>query len=375
MSIFRTNDQTQFAASIDRFLADACGFDIRRRLVATEAGFDESHWRGLADLGALGVLVPEAHGGSGGGGPDGAVVMEAIGRRLFASPYLATAVLGADLLRHAPSAGDLLAGIAKGTTRTAFAVTEPESRYNLADVATQAKRDGEGWRLSGAKGVVAYAGAAHQLLVTARTGGARREEKGIGLFLVDAKAAGVEARAYPTIDGSRASEITLENVRAETVIGDPGNALPLIEHAVDLGAAMVCAEAVGAMTHLYETTLAYMKTRKQFGVTIGSFQALQHRMVEVYTQVELARSMAAVAATAMRGPAANRARDVSAAKLAVDRAGRHASQEAIQLHGGMGMTDELDVGHYAKRVTMIALTFGDGAYHMTRYQRLSGLGS
>jgi alkylation response protein AidB-like acyl-CoA dehydrogenase len=373
MTLFPTEDQRQFAASVDRFLADAYGFDVRRRVVAGEAGFEEDHWRGLAELGALGVLVAEEDGGSGGGAPDGAVVMEAIGRRLFASPYLATAILGADLLRHAApdTRRELLGGIAAGRVRTAFAFAEPGGRYNPADVATTARREGSGWRLDGAKGVVFFAGAAHKLIVTARTGGGRRDAAGIGLFVVDARAQGVERRDYPTIDGGRAAEIALEGARAEAVIGDPGGALPLVEHAIDLGAAMVCAEAVGAMSRLYETTLAYLKTRKQFGATIGSFQALQHRMVDVYTQLELARSMAAVAAAAMALPPAERARDVSAAKVAVDRAGRHVSQEAIQLHGGMGMTDELDVGHYAKRVTMIATTFGDVPHHLARFRGLA----
>lgn len=377
MSIFPTADQVLFAQSLDRFLAGASDAANRRRARTTEPGFAEEHWSKFAELGALGLLVAEEHGGAGGGAGDAAVVMEAIGRHLLAGPYLGTGVLGAALLARAGQAtrDAILPELAAGRHRVALAYVEPQARYDLADVTTRAGRDGAGWRLDGAKSLVHYAGAARSLIVVARTKGARRDRGGIGLFVVPTDARGLDQRAYPTIDGQRASDVTFEGVRvgAEAAIGDPEGGLALLERTADLGIAALLAEAVGAMGRLYETTLAYLKTRRQFGQAIGAFQALQHRMVDVFTQVEFARSMAAVARMAIAEDDATRAREVSAAKLYVDRAARHVAQESIQLHGGMGMTDELDVGHYAKRLTMIGLTFGDRAFHLARY-RATGAG-
>jgi alkylation response protein AidB-like acyl-CoA dehydrogenase len=372
MSLFRTDDQKQFAESLGRTLAGFGDGAARRRVRATAAGFAEEHWRALADLGVLGLLVDEAHGGTGGTMADVAVAMDAIGRHLWAGPYLATGVLGALVLAEAaPAARDaVLPDLVAGRHRLAFAVVEPQARYDLADVTTRARRDGAGWRLDGAKALVAYGEVADTLIVPARTGGGRTDEAGIGVFLVPAKSAGIERRDYGTIDGLRACDVTFEGVKlgAEAAVGDPGGGFGLVDRVVDFGIAALLDEAVGAMTYLYETTLAYLKTRKQFGATLGSFQALQHRMVDVFTQVEFARSMAGVGRLALDAAASERRREVSAAKLYVDRAARHVAQESIQLHGGMGMTDELDVGHYAKRLTMIGLTFGDRGYHMTRYR-------
>ncbi|MGH6720059.1 MAG: acyl-CoA dehydrogenase family protein [Alphaproteobacteria bacterium] len=369
--MFPTDDQSLFARSVDRYLAGVCDGATRRRVRATGPGFAEEHWRGLAELGVLGLLVAEDHGGTGGGAGDVAVVMEAIGRHLLAGPFFATGVLGAALLAGADGSvrSAVLPELVAGRHRVSLAFVEPQARYDLADVTTRAARDGAGWRIDGAKSLVSYATAASSLVVVARTRGGRAERDGIGLFLVPGDAPGIERRDYPTLDGQRASEVTLEGVRvgAEAAIGDPEGGLDVLERVIDLGTAALLAEAVGAMSYLYETTLAYLKTRKQFGTTIGSFQALQHRMVDVFTQVEFARSMAAVARLALDGDDATRRREVSAGKLFVDRAARHVAQESIQLHGGMGMTDELDVGHYAKRLTMIGLTFGDRAHHLARY--------
>ncbi len=374
MGMFPSADQALFAQTLDRFLGAAADPVKRRRVRATEAGFAEADWIGLAELGVLGLLVDEAHGGSGGKPSDAAIVMEAIGRHLYASPYFGTGVLGASLLAEAPDEVKraLLPDLVAGRHRVALAHVEPQARYDLADVATRARRDGAGWRIDGAKSLVHYADAAHSLIVVARTSGERRNRGGICLFIVPADAKGLEQRSYPTIDGLRASEVTLEAVRVgpEAVIGAPEAGLELLERVADLGIAALLAEAVGAMAHLHETTLGYLKTRKQFGATLASFQALQHRMVDVFTQCEFARSMAAVARLALDADAATRAKEVSAAKLYVDRAARHVAQESIQLHGGMGMTDELDVGHYAKRLTMIGLTFGDRPHHLARYRRV-----
>jgi alkylation response protein AidB-like acyl-CoA dehydrogenase len=370
-SIFRTDDQKMFADSLARFFADSYDIPKRRKLVASEPGYDPAHWRALAELGAMGVALPEAHGGSGGGPLDTAIVMEAIGASLFASPYLAT-VLGASVLQQAGGklAEQQLPAIAEGKRKLALAYAEPQARYTLEDVATAARGDGGGYRLEGKKSVVLHASSADALIVPARTAGGQREARGVTLFLVDAKASGIDRRDYATVDGQRASDIALSGVKVgkDAVIGAIDGGLPLLEAMAERGIAALGAEAAGAMWYLYETTLGYMKTRQQFGATIGSFQALQHRMVDVYTACENAKSAALAAALALaeKDPAA-RARRISGAKLQIDKLARHVAQEAIQLHGGMGMTDELSVGHYAKRLTMIGRTFGDGNFHMARY--------
>jgi alkylation response protein AidB-like acyl-CoA dehydrogenase len=375
MRLFRTDAQKMFAESLRRFFADNYDLDTRRKLVATEHGFDEAHWQALAELGALAVALPEAHGGLGATPADTAIVMEAIGRSLFASPYLATLVLGATALSGASDEIQAahLPAIAEGKRRLALAFAEPQSRYDLADVITTATLDGDGYRLSGRKSVVLYADAADHVIVSARTAGRQRERSGISLFIVPADAAGIERRAYATLDGERAADLVFADVSIDrtTLIGAPDHGLPILERAIEHGIAALAAEASGAMWFLHETTLTYLKTRQQFGATLGSFQALQHRMVDLYTACELAQSMAQSAAVALDLPdAAERSRRLSGIKLHLNKAARSVAQEAIQLHGGMGMTDELAVGHYAKRLTMIGLTFGDTAYHMGCYTAL-----
>jgi alkylation response protein AidB-like acyl-CoA dehydrogenase len=375
MKLFRSDDQKMFAESLRRFFADNYDLDTRRKDVATERGFDEARWQALAELGAMAVALPEAHGGLGGTPADTAIVMEAIGRNLFASPYLATLVLGATALADASEdlQGAHLPAIAEGKRHLALAFAEPQARYDLADVVTAATRDGNGYRLSGRKSVVLYAGAAGHLIVSARTAGGQRERAGISLFIIPADAAGIEQRAYATIDGERAADLVFADVAVDraALIGTPDHGLPILERAIEHGIAALAAEAAGAMWFLHETTLAYLKTRQQFGATLGSFQALQHRMVDLYTACELAQSMAQSAALALDLPdVAERSRRLSGIKLHLNKAARAVAQEAIQLHGGMGMTDELAVGHYAKRLTMIGLTFGDTAYHMGRYTTL-----
>jgi alkylation response protein AidB-like acyl-CoA dehydrogenase len=375
MKLFRTDDQKMFAESLRRFFADNYDLDTRRRAIATERGFDEAQWQALAELGAMAVAVPEAHVGLGGTPADTAIVMEAIGRSLFASPYLATLVLGATALAGASEELQAahLPAIAKGKRRLALAFAEPQARYDLTDVVTTAKRDGDAYRINGRKSVVLYAGAADHLIVSARTAGGQREREGISLFIVPADAAGIEPRSYATIDGERAADLVFTDVAVDraALIGAADHGLPPLERAIEHGIAALAAEAAGAMWFLHETTLAYLKTRQQFGATLGSFQALQHRMVDLYTACELAQSMAQTAALALAAPdPLERARRLSGIKLHLNKAARAVAQEAIQLHGGMGMTDELAVGHYAKRLTMIGLTFGDTAYHMGRYTAL-----
>ena len=271
---------------------------------------------------------------------------------------------------------ELLPKIADGSLLLAFAQTERQSRFDLFDVATAAKRDGNGYVLDGAKSVVLHGDAADKIIVTARVSGERRDHKGIGLFLVDAKANGVSRRGYPTVDGLHAAEISFSNVRVgvEAVIGEAGDGLPLIERVVDASIAALSAEAVGAMVSMHELTVEYLKTRKQFGVPIGSFQVLQHRAVDMFVALEQARSMAYFATMMAEEPnAAERRKAIAAAKVQIGRSVKLVGQQAIQLHGGIGMTMEYKVGHYFKRATMIDTLFGDADHHLAELARLGGL--
>jgi pimeloyl-CoA dehydrogenase small subunit len=303
------------------------------------------------------------------------IAMEAFGRALALEPYFATVVLGGGFLRHGGSAeqcADLIPRIAAGSLTFAFAHTERRSRYDLHDVETRAVRDGAGWVLDGEKGVVVHGDTADKLIVTARVGGGRRDRDGIAAFIVDGKAAGVLRRGYPTQDGLRAAEVTLANVRVglEGVLGEPGNALPLVERVVDEGIAALCAEAVGAMAAMHELTVEYLKTRRQFGREIGGFQILQHRAVDMLIALEQARSMAMFATMmATEDNVAERRNAVAAAKVQIGRSGKFIGQQAIQLHGGIGMTVEYKVGHYFKRVTMIDTMFGDADHHLRQLAR------
>jgi alkylation response protein AidB-like acyl-CoA dehydrogenase len=305
------------------------------------------------------------------------IVMEAFGRGLILEPYFTTVVLGGGLIRHTASPAqqaELLPRIARGEMKVAFAHLERQSRWNLADIATTARQDGASWVLDGAKGVVLHGDCADRLLVTARISGDRQDRDGIGLFLIDSSARGVTRRGYPTQDGLRAAEIDFATAGPAEPLGDPGHALPAIEHLVDEAIAALCAESVGIMTAMQEITIEYLKTRQQFGRPIGQFQALQHRAVDLLTAVEQARSMALFATmmAAEHDPVARR-RAISAAKVQIGRSGRQVGQEAIQLHGGIGMTMEYKVGHYFKRMTMIDQTFGDADYHLAALARLGGL--
>jgi pimeloyl-CoA dehydrogenase small subunit len=328
-------------------------------------------------MGLLGLPFEETLGGFGGGAVETAIVMDAFGRGLVLEPFFATVILGGGLLRRAASAsvlGALAPKVAAGKLKLAFAHVERHSRYDLADVSTTARKDGGGYVLDGAKSVVIHGDTADRIFVTARLSGDRRGRDGIGLFLVDPATPGVTRRGYPTQDGQRAAELTLSNARvsADDVISD--NAMPLIEHVVDEAIAALCAEAVGAMQSMQDLTLEYLKTRKQFGRPIGSFQVLQHRSVDMLVAVEQARSMAMFAAVmAAEENPIERRKAISAAKVQIGRSGRHVGQEAIQLHGGIGMTNEYAVGHYFKRVTMIDQLYGDADTHLSYLGAHGGL--
>ena len=371
-----SDEQRLLKDSVDRLIADQYQFEQRKKYMAEPDGWSSAVWQQYAELGLLGLPFAEAHGGFGGGPVETMIVMEAFGRGLVLEPYFSTVILGGGLLRRGASAEQqqaLLPLVTQGKLKLAFAHVERQSRYDLADVATKAVQDGGAWVLDGAKSVVLHGDCADRLLVTARVSGARRDRTGVGLFLVDARAAGVSRRGYPTQDGLRAAEVMLSGARGEPV-GDVGNGLPVVEHVVDEATAALCAEAVGTMQVMHETTLEYLKTRQQFGRPIGQFQVLQHRSVDMLVALEQARSMAMFAAVmAADDDAAERRRAIAAAKVQIGRSGKHVGQEAIQLHGGIGMTTEYKVGHYFKRMTMIDKMFGDADVHLATLAQLGGL--
>jgi pimeloyl-CoA dehydrogenase small subunit len=371
-----TDEQRLLKDSVDRLIADRYDFEARKKYAREPDGWSGEIWAQYAELGLLGLPFSEARGGFGGGAVETMIVMEAFGRGLILEPYLATVVLGGGLLKHAANTAQqetLIPVIVDGSMKLGFGHLERHSRYDLADVTTRAKPDGEGWILDGAKSVVLHGDCADLLIVTARTAGGQRDRGGIGLFLVDAKAEGVARRGYPTQDGLRAAEVTLSGVRA-AALGDPDGGLPIAELVVDQAVAALCAEAVGVMASMQELTVEYLKTRKQFGRAIGEFQVLQHRAVDMLVAVEQARSMATFASMmATEENPVERRRAMAAAKVQIGRSGRLVGQEAIQLHGGIGMTQEYKVGHYFKRMTMIDILFGDADAHLTRLAALGGL--
>jgi alkylation response protein AidB-like acyl-CoA dehydrogenase len=376
MDFSYSEEQTLLRNSVSKYIADNYKFEDWRKFTLSEAGRDPKHWAQFAELGLLAAAMPEAHGGFGGGPVETMIVMEEFGRALVVEPYVPTVVIGGGFLMDgAPAAlqEEFLPKIASGETMMAFAFAEPKGRYNLADLTTTAKKQGSAYVLNGHKSVVLGGPWADQLIVTARTGGAGREEKGVSVFLVDKKANGVSSRDFPTVDGLRASELTLENVEvpASRLIGELDNGLPLIERIVDRAIAAHCAEANGAMKVLVDTTVDYSKTRKQFGQPIGKFQALQHRMVDMFTSYEQSVSITLMVTLKLAESDKERKKAASAAKVQTGKAGRHIGQEAVQIHGGIGMTDELNVGHYFKRVTMLDTLFGNVEHHLRRYAALN----
>jgi len=373
MDFSLSEEQRLLKETVDRLVRDQYGFEARQKAAGSEEGFSRDTWATFAELGLLAVPFPEALGGLGGGGLDLMVVAEAFGRGLVVEPYLSTVVLGGALVELAGSEtqkADILARVVAGETLLAFSHGEPDGRYDLAHVATRAEPDGGDWRLSGRKSVVIGGDTADILVVSARTAGGIGDPDGLGLFLVPRGAAGLTVRGNPTIDGGRSAELVLEGVAAEP-LGEPGTAYPAIEAAVARGIVALCAEAVGAMEVACEVTLEYLKTRKQFGRPIGSFQALQHRMVDMRTALEQARSMAILAAARLSGDRIERERTVSAAKVTIGRAAHHVAEEAIQLHGGIAMTWEYSLAHYAKRLVMIDHLLGDVDHHTERFIALT----
>jgi pimeloyl-CoA dehydrogenase small subunit len=372
-----SDDQRLLKESVDRLIRDRYGFEQRRTYAREPDGWSRELWAQYAELGLLGLPFAERHGGFGGGPVETMIVMEAFGRGLMLEPYFATVVLGAGLIRRAGSEAQqqsLLPRIAAGQLLLGFAHVERHSRYDLSHVETTARRDGAVWVLDGKKSLVLHGDAADMVLVTARVSGGHRDCDGIGLFLVDAASPGVSRRDYATHDGMRAAEIAFDGVRAEDALGEPGLTLPMIEWAVDEAIAALAAESIGVMSELHETTVDYMKQRKQFGRAIAEFQALQHRAVDMQVSLEQARSMAMYATMMVTAEdARERRRAISAAKVQIGRSGRHIGQEAVQLHGGIAMTMEYKVGHYFKRMTMIEGLFGDTEHHLAKVAALGSV--
>ena len=368
-----TDEQRQLRETLARFLSQRYGFEARQKVLRSEQGWRPEIWKALAEeLGILGVALPEAVGGFGGGPVDNMIVMEELGRALVVEPYLETVVIGAGLLGRAGGGASttLIEEIIGGEVITAFAWSEPGTRTDAGDVATSARRDGSGWRLSGRKAVVTGAPWATHLLVTARTAGAQRDTDGISLFLVDPKANGVAMREYKTVDGRRAAEIAFDDVAlgAEALLGDEGSALPHVEAVLDEARAALCAEALGVMSELQRQTVDYVGQRKQFGVAIGKFQVLQHRLVDMFMAHEQSVSMTYMATLKLAEPEAARRKAVSAAKAFVAKSCRFVGQNAVQTHGGIGLTDELALSHYFKRASMIEGELGSYDWHIARYQ-------
>ena len=378
MNFEHTEDRRMLADSLNRFVAEQYGIEWRNHNAYGERGFAPERWQQFAELGAIGALFPEEVGGFGGAGFDIAVVFECLGRGLVTEPFLGALVVGRAMAAAGSDAQKArIAELMEGSTVAALAHDEPEGHYELERVATRAERQsggqGDGWVISGRKAVVVHGQHAQLLLVSARTSGAVDSAEGVSLFLVPGDAAGVQRRSYSRIDGGSACELVLDQVRVDAgaLLGAEGQGLPVLEQAVGCGVLALCAEAVGAMDVAKQSTLEYLQTRKQFGKPIGSFQALQHRMADVLLEVEQARSAVINAAAVLDADRLTRERALSAAKFTIGRIGTLVAEESIQLHGGIGMTWELPLSHYAKRLVMIDHQLGDEDHHLARYMALS----
>jgi alkylation response protein AidB-like acyl-CoA dehydrogenase len=376
MDFSYSEEQTLLRNSVSKYLADNYKYENWRKFTRNDVGRDPAHWAQFAELGLLAAPLPEAHGGLGGGPIETLIIMEEFGKSLVVEPFVPTVVIAGGLIARSGNdaqKAEWLPKIAAGEAIIAVAFAESQGRYNLADIKTTAKKQGAGFVLNGHKAVVIAAPWSTHLLVSARTSGGQREARGVTLFLVDRKTKGISTRDYPTVDGNRASEVTFENVEvpASAAIGGVDAGLPLLDTAIDHGIAAICAEACGAMKVLVDATVEYSKNRKQFGVPIGKFQALQHRMVDMFVNYEQAVSITLMVTLRLDESDAERARAASAAKAQIGKAGRFVGQQAVQIHGGMGMTDELNVGHYFKRLTIIDTLFGSTDHHLRRFAHLS----
>lgn len=364
-----SSDQQMLRDSVQRYLQQEYGYPQRGRILR-DGGFSRKVWQDFADFGWLGAALPEDAGGFGGGPLEAGILMEALGRHMVLEPYLATVVIGGLLLQHGLQGerrDGLLQRMVGGEIQLALAALEDDAGQDFDRVAAIARPTAEGWSLSGRKAVVLNGGIADLFFVSAAT------PEGLSLFLVDRKAPGLQLRTYRTNDGQTAAELTLRDVGVAVAdrLGGPGSAVQLLSLAADHASAAICSEVVGSCAHLVDATCEYLKTREQYGAPLAKFQVLQHKLADMYVQVELARSMAFVAAAALAKPAPERSREVSAARLQSIKCARLAGRDAVQMHGGMGMSQELDVSAHFQRLTMTTLQFGDEAYHLARMAALS----
>jgi alkylation response protein AidB-like acyl-CoA dehydrogenase len=372
-----SDEQRQLHDVVERYLNEQYDFDRFRSIKRSAAGWDRSVWQSLADLGVLAITVPPAQGGLGFGPLETLAMMGDCGRSLLLEPVLSSAVIATAVLSAfagETAAGDLLAGMATGDRIAVLAHFESDARFESQWVTTRAQRTGESYRLDGHKGVVMHAGAADTLLVSARTSGEAGDAEGVSLFRVPSAAPGLVLDVYPTVDGQPAADVYLQGVElpVSSRLGPDGKALVAVEAALDIGLAALCADAVGVMQALVDATVEYVRTRQQFGQPIGRFQALQHRIADMLIHLESARSMSYLAALRCTDDdVGERRRALSAAKAVIGQAGRFIGQQSVQLHGGMGMTDELKVSHWFKRLTAAQLMFGDSDTHVQRYAALT----
>jgi alkylation response protein AidB-like acyl-CoA dehydrogenase len=372
-----SQEQSQFADAMRRWVEKDYNFEQRKHIISSSSGVSDAAWSALTELGAMALPIPEEQGGFNGTSVDMLVVMQELGRGMVIEPYFAT-MMAAEFLKLAGGNEALLEQIASGELKLACALAEKQSRHDLFHIATIAVKNADGYLLNGVKTVVLHGAQAGKLIVSARSNGAQRNTDGISLFIVDINADGVSLRDYRTIDGFRAADISFTQVRvaSSTLLGEEGKGWEILDAATDYGICLICAEAIGVMEAIFAATLEYMKTRQQFGVPIGKFQALQHRMAEMFMELEQARSMATLAAVKVSSSdIEERRRTVSAAKARIGQAARFVGQHAVQLHGGMGVTNELPAAHMFKRLTMIEHILGDTDHHLARFVAQPGFKS
>ena len=377
MNLGYTEEQVMFERSAQRFVKDAYGFETYLKVEASPQGYSPAVWKKMAEMGWTSLIIPSEDGGQGLGAVELLQLMEALGRGLCIEPYLANAVLSAQIITSMGSAkqrAELLPGLIDGSRQISFAHSEVDGRFNRAHCATRAKAQGAGYRLDGRKSLVLNAPNADQIVVLARTSGGLAEEGGLSLFVVDARAAGVSLRPYKVLGGGVAADVILEDVAvsADALLGEAGAAHDAVGDVIDLATAASCADAYGAMQALLEKTVSYMKTRKQFGQPLSSMQVIQHRLVDMFIEVQQTQSMILMASIKLLDPSrAERQKAVSACKAYVHKASKFVAQWAVQLHGGIGMTEELEIGHYFRRLTAFGNLFGDREHHLTRFVALT----
>ncbi len=376
-----TDEQQLLADTVQRFVRERYSFEARREILISSEGWSREIWQEIAGLGLTAVNIPEEHGGFGAGPVETMLVMNAFGGGLLLEPYLSAAVLAPVLLAKLEDAGaaaELFPQIAAGERIVIVAHQEPHTRGEISSIATRAEKSGDGYVLQGKKSVIAHGPAADEFLVSARTSGKTTDTAGVRVFRIPRETSGLTITGYRTLDGTRAADLEFDRVRlpASSLVGPDSDAFAALEAAHQIALSALCAEAVGIMKAVNATTLEYTKNRKQFGQPISRFQVLQHRMVDMFMHAEQATSMSYLAAIKCEDPdPSERQRAVSAAKVTIGQSGRFIAQQAVQLHGGMGMTDELMVSHYFKRLTAIDLTGGDADFHLQQFAATQAVGS